>query len=211
MLVREQPGSVTTGSGEIRFREGKFNAYNRELTIETGRLTFANSPIDNPIVAIQAVRKIDRQGVKVKAGVNVSGQAQNPKVELFSEPAMDQSDILSYMVLGVPMNQATEKDGSTLASAASSIGLMGGELLANEIAKKLGIDIGDIKFTTDAATQQPLVGAYLNPRLYAEYVMGVGQAVNTFRIEYNLTNRWVLKTETSSEQQGADLFYTFEL
>ncbi|WP_455219829.1 translocation/assembly module TamB domain-containing protein, partial [Kaarinaea lacus] len=184
---------------------------NRELSIETGLLTFANSPIDNPIVAIQAVRNIDRQDVKVKVGVNVTGQAQNPKVELYSEPAMDQSDILSYMILGYPMNQATEKDGSTLSTAASSIGLIGGEILANEIATKLGIDIENIRITTDAATQQPLVGAYLNPRLYAEYVMGVGQAVNTFRIEYNLTNRWVLKTETSSEQQGADLFYTIEL
>ena len=211
VLVREVPGGVTTGSGEIRFEEGKFTAYNRELSIERGMLTFANSPIDNPILAIQAVRNIDRQDLKVKVGVEVTGQAQNPKVELFSEPAMDQSDILSYMILGYPMNQATEKDGSTLSTAASSIGLIGGELLANEIATKLGIDIENIRITTDAATQQPLVGAYLNPRLYAEYVMGVGQAVNTFRIEYNLTNRWVLKTETSSEQQGADLFYTIEI
>jgi translocation and assembly module TamB len=211
VLVREKPGEVTTGLGEIRFEEGRFTAYNRELTIETGLLTFANSPIDNPIVAIQAVRRIEHQDPKVKVGVEVTGQAQNPKVELFSEPAMDQSDILSYMILGYPMNQATEKDGSTLSTAASSIGLIGGELLANEIATKLGIDVENIRITTDAATKQPLVGAYLNPKLYAEYVMGVGQAVNTFRIEYNLTNRWVLKTETSSEQQGADLFYTIEV
>ncbi|WP_455220551.1 translocation/assembly module TamB domain-containing protein [Kaarinaea lacus] len=207
VLVREDPTGTTQGTGEITFAEGRYSAYNRELYIDSGRLTYASSPIDNPIVAIKAMRKIDD---KTKVGVYVTGQAQNPKVELFSEPAMDQSDILSYMVLGYPMSQATKSDGSTLSSAAGSIGLIGGELLARQIADQFGID--DVKVTSDSTTQQTslALGKYLSPRLYAQYAMGIGQAVNTFRIEYELTSRWVLKTEASSEQQGADLFYTIE-
>ena len=207
VLVREDPDGATQGTGEIIFAEGRYSAYNRELVIDSGRLTYASSPIENPIVAIKAMRKIDE---KTNVGVYVTGHAQSPKVELFSEPAMDQSDILSYMVLGYPMSQATKSDGSTLSSAAGSIGLIGGELLAKQIADKFGID--DVKVTSDSTTQQTslALGKYLSPRLYAQYAMGIGQAVNTFRIEYELTSRWVLKTEASSEQQGADLFYTIE-
>jgi len=207
VVVTEDPKGRTQGTGEITFAEGRYSAYNRELYIDSGRLTYASSPIDNPIVAIKAVRDIDD---KTKVGVYVTGQAQNPKVELFSEPAMDQSDILSYMVLGYPMSQATKSDGSTLSSAAGSIGLIGGEILAKQIAERFGID--DVKVTSDSTTQQTslALGKYLSPRLYAQYAMGIGQAVNTFRIEYELTSRWVLKTEASSEQQGADLFYTIE-
>ncbi|WP_455365963.1 translocation/assembly module TamB domain-containing protein [Kaarinaea lacus] len=207
VLVREDPDGTTQGTGEITFAEGRYSAYNRELVIDSGRLTYASSPIDNPIVAIKAMRKIDD---KTNVGVLVTGHAQSPKVELFSEPAMDQSDILSYMVLGYPMSQATKSDGSTLSSAAGSIGLIGGEILAKQIADKFGID--DVKVTSDSTTQQTslALGKYLSPRLYAQYAMGIGQAVNTFRIEYELTSRWVLKTEASSEQQGADLFYTIE-
>jgi len=207
VLVREDQGGRTQGTGEITFAEGRYSAYNRELYIDSGRLTYASSPIDNPIVAIKAVRDIDD---KTKVGVYVTGQAQNPKVELFSEPAMDQSDILSYMMLGYPMSQATKSDGSTLSSAAGSIGLIGGEILAKQIADNFGID--DVKVTSNSTTQQTslALGKYLSPRLYAQYAMGIGQAVNTFRIEYELTSRWVLKTEASSEQQGADLFYTIE-
>ncbi|WP_455208341.1 translocation/assembly module TamB domain-containing protein [Kaarinaea lacus] len=207
VLVREDSEGTTTGTGEIYFAEGRYSAYNRELTIDSGRLTYASSPIENPIVAIKALRKIDE---KTRVGVLVTGQAQNPKVELFSDPAMDQSDILSYMVLGYPMSQAKKTDGSTLSSAAGSIGLIGGELLAKQIADKFGID--DVKVTSDSVTQETslALGKYLSPRLYAQYAMGIGQAVNTFRIEYELTSRWVLKTEASSEQQGADLFYTIE-
>jgi len=207
VVVREDPDGTTQGTGEITFAEGRYSAYNRELVIDSGRLTYASSPIENPIVAIKAMRKIDE---KTNVGVYVTGHAQSPKVELFSEPAMDQSDILSYMVLGYPMSQATKSDGSTLSSAAGSIGLIGGELLAKQIADKFGID--DVKVTSDSTTQQTslALGKYLSPRLYAQYAMGIGQAVNTFRIEYELTSRWVLKTEASSEQQGADLFYTIE-
>jgi translocation and assembly module TamB len=207
VLVREDADGATLGTGEINFAEGRYSAYNRELVIDSGRLTYASSPIENPIVAIKAMRKIDE---KTRVGVLVTGQAQNPKVELFSDPAMDQSDILSYMVLGYPMSQAKQSDGSTLSSAAGSIGLIGGELLAKQIADKFGID--DVKVTSDSVTQETslALGKYLSPRLYAQYAMGIGQAVNTFRIEYELTSRWVLKTEASSEQQGADLFYTIE-
>ncbi len=208
VLVREEPDGATLGTGEISFAEGRYAAYNRELVVDSGRLTYASSPIDNPIVAIKAMRRID---YNTKVGVMVTGHAQSPAIELFSEPAMDKSDILSYLVLGYPMSQASKSDGSTLASAAGSIGLIGGEIMAKQIAGQFGID--DVKVTSDSTTQQTslALGKYLSPRLYAQYAMGIGQAVNTFRIEYELTSRWVIRTEASSEQQGADLFYTIEV
>ena len=207
VVVLETPEGTTLGTGEIRFAEGRFSAYDRELVIESGTLTYASSPIENPIVNIKATRKID---AKTRVGVIVSGYAQDPKLELFSEPAMEQSDILSYLILGYPISQASKSDGSTLSGAAGSIGLIGGEILAKQIANQFGID--DVKVISDSTTQQATLalGKYLSPRLYAQYAMGIGQAVNTFRVEYELTSRWMLKTEASSEQQGADLFYTIE-
>ena len=38
---------------------GRYKAYGQDLTIEDGRLLFAGTPLDNPRLAIVAMRKID--------------------------------------------------------------------------------------------------------------------------------------------------------
>lgn len=207
VTVREDASGVTTGSGEISIVDGMYSAYSQELVIEKGKLIYASSPMENPLVDIRAQRKINDD---VTVGVDVTGYAQNPQVTLFSQPSMDNSDILSYMMLGYPFSQATPQDGSVLASAAGSIGLAGGELLAKNIAKEFGID--EVKIQSDNTTQQTslVLGEYLSPRLFAQYAVGIGQAVNVLRLEYQLTKQWVLKTESSTERQGTDLLYSIE-
>lgn len=207
VVVREQTSGPATGSGEISIVDGKFSAYSKELDIAKGKLVYASSPIDNPLVDIRAQRKINDD---VTVGVDVSGYAQDPKINLISEPAMDNADVLSYLILGRPIDMATQQEGSALASAAISIGLVGGEILAKNIAKEFGID--EVKVESDNTTQQTslVLGKYLSPRLYARYAVGIGQTVNAFRLEYQLTKQWVLKTETSAEGQSTDLLYTIE-
>jgi translocation and assembly module TamB len=208
VVVREETSGEATGSGEISIVDGKFSAYKTELDIEKGKLVYASSPIDNPLVDIRAQRKVNDDTI---VGVDVSGYAQEPKLNLYSEPAMDNADILSYMILGYPIGQATQKEGSVLASAAASIGLVGGEILAKSIAKEFGID--EVKVETDYATKETslVLGKYLSPRLIASYAVGIGQTANVFRLEYQLTKQWVLKTETTSEGGGStDLLYTIE-
>ncbi|MGD8886285.1 MAG: translocation/assembly module TamB domain-containing protein, partial [Gammaproteobacteria bacterium] len=207
VVVSEDKSGITKGSGEVYIVDGKYSAYGRELSIETGKLIYTSSPIENPLVEIKAQRRINED---VVVGVEVAGYAQNPRVTLFSEPTMDSADVLSYMMLGYPISQASQQDGATLAGAASSIGLVGGEMLAKNIAKDFGIDEVEVK--SDNTTQQTslVLGKYLSPRLYAQYAVGIGDAVNAFRIEYQLTKQWVLKTETSDEGQSTDLLFTIE-
>lgn len=215
ILVHERPNELTNATGEIVIVEGKYNAYNQDLTIESGSLSYAGNPIDNPNVRIRAVRKTSNEVVtgstssEVVAGLTVTGPAQSPTIQLFSEPPMDEAEILAYIILGYPIKQATQKDGSILANAAASIGLASGEKLVKKIATKFGID--EVKLQSSNTTKEAslILGKYLSPQLYLRYAYGIGQAVNTLQLQYQLTDKWSIKTE-SGQTQSTDILFSIE-
>jgi len=209
ILVKQRPGELTKASGNINIVDGNYSAYGRSLHIDNGALNFAGNPIDNPSINIRATRKIGDNDNTVVAGLMITGQAQSPTIKLFSEPAMEDADILSYIVLGVPLKQASQKDGAALSQAAASIGLLGAEKLVKRYAKYFGID--EVKVQSNTTTQEAslVLGKYLSPNLYMSYAIGVGQAINTFQLQYKLSEHWVLKTE-SGISKAADILFTIE-
>jgi translocation and assembly module TamB len=55
-----------------------------------------------------------------------------------------------------------------------------------------------------------VLGKYLTPRLYIAYAAGVASALNVFRVRYELSKRWLLQTESSSEESGGDVLFRIE-
>jgi translocation and assembly module TamB len=171
-------------------------------------------PIDNPQLNIEAVRRIDSDNVVV--GVRIQGSASAPVSTLFSEPPMNESNILAYLVLGRPLTASSGGDNNQLlANAATSLGLAGGGFLAQSlIGKKLGLDVGveTINPGNTGNTQSSafMIGKYLSPRLYIGYGVGILQRFNVFRIRYTLFKHLIIQAETGGIQTGADLFYDLE-
>ena len=206
IIVHEAPGELTKATGDINIIDGHYGAYGQNLQIDSGKLSFTGSAIDNPAVNIRAIRKTSND---VIAGIQVTGQAQSPVIKLFSEPPMDDADVLAYIILGYPLKQASEQDGALLTRAAGSIGLIGGEKLVKRFAQRFGID--EVKVQSSNTTQEAslVLGKYLSPQLYLRYAIGFGQAVSTLQLQYQLTEHWVLRTE-SGESQAADILFTIE-
>jgi translocation and assembly module TamB len=100
LAVSDRPGRVTTGNGALN-ATGTYYAYGQNLKIETGRVLFANTPIDNPALDIRAVRRIESESLT--AGINVRGTAQQPELTVFSVPARENADALSYLMTGKPL------------------------------------------------------------------------------------------------------------
>jgi translocation and assembly module TamB len=207
LLVTETPRRPTRGSGEIRVVEGQYKAYGQQLDIREGRAIFAG-PIDNPQLDVEAVRKIENDDVV--AGVRIRGSANAPVLTLFSEPPMNESDILAYLILGRPLTAASGDEGELLAKAATSLGLASGNFLAQRIGKIFGLEEVGIE-NTNGRTQSAalMLGKHLSPRLYIGYGIGIFERFNAFRMRYTLSKHWNLQAETGLES-GADLFYTLE-
>jgi translocation and assembly module TamB len=202
--LREGPGMLPVASGELLLN-GRYRAYGQDLTIERGRILYTGVPLDSPGLDLRASRRFQEQTV----GVEVRGLVQQPDVKVFSQPLLPQSDALAYLVLGRPLNQASSDDGAAMNRAAAAIGLAGGELLAQRIGQRFGMQDVEIKNTGNAAASELSVGRYLTPRLYVSYGVGVFNAISTLRTRYQISRRWTLRTE-SGVNSSADAVYTLE-
>jgi translocation and assembly module TamB len=204
LLIVEAPDRPTTATGELEVSEGTFQAYGQDLTIERGRLVFAG-PVTDPGIDLRAFR---RASDGVVAGLDATGTLRAPEVTLWSEPPMAQSEQLSYLLLGRPLDQASASDGDVLANAATSLGIKGGNLLGKRLAARYGLEEARIEGgSRDEASL--VLGKYLSPRLLVGYGIGLFEAVNTFRIRYLLTDALALEAMTG-EGTSADLLYTLE-
>ncbi len=207
LTVRERPGEPTTGSGEVHV-EGRYKAYGQDLTIQEGRLLFANTPLDNPNLSLVAVREIG----EVTAGLRVSGNAKNPVLTVFSEPPMGQADALSYLVAGKPLDQIRQGDGEgdAVQTAARSLGTAAGGLLAKNVGKRLGIDEFGIKDNEMIGGSAFTVGQYLSPRLFLSYGIGLFEPGEVVTLRYKLSEAFALQAENGSDESRAGIEFRME-
>lgn len=207
LAVQERPGVPTSGSGEVNVA-GQYKAYGQDLTIREGRLLFANSPLDNPNLSLTAVRVVE----DVTAGLRVTGSAKNPVLTVFSDPPMAQTEALSYLVAGKPLDQIrqSEGEGDALQTAARSLGTAAGGLLAKNVGKRLGIDEFGIKDNEMIGGAAFTVGQYLSPRLYLSYGVGLFEPGEVITLRYKLTNDLSLQAQSGTSESRAGVEYRME-
>lgn len=207
LAVTDIPGRPTVGTGTLNVG-GTYKAYGQDLKIERGRILFAGTPVDNPGVDVRAIREIRGQDITV--GLNVRGTAQIPVLTVFSDPVMEQSEALSYLLTGKPLSSLNSGEGDMLGSAARALGTAGGDLLAKNIGSKLGVDdigVGDNETLGGAAFT---VGKYLSPKLYLSYGVGIFDPGEVVTLRYIFTPRWNFETENSTKGSRAGFNYRYE-
>ncbi|MNH06188.1 Translocation and assembly module TamB [compost metagenome] len=186
--------------GELSLADGRYRAYGQRLTIRRARLLFAG-PIDQPYLDIEAIRQTD----DVIAGIRLSGSAEQPTTQVFSEPAMSQEQALSYLVLGRPLG-TTGEDNNMLAQAALGLGLASSAGVTGSLASSLGID--DFQLDTEGSGDSTSVVASgnLTERLSLRYGVGVFEPVNTVALRYKLSKKVYLEA-ASGLASSLDIFY----
>jgi translocation and assembly module TamB len=206
LLLVDEPQRLTRGRGELHVVEGSsYTAFGQKLQTPQGRLIFADSPVDNPNLDIVAQRKVG----DVVAGVRVNGTARDPVLNLFSQPSMDEADILAYLTLGQPLSSAGQSDGQTMMRAANTAGLAGGDYIASFVGRQFGLE--EARLESEGDSEQPwlMIGKHLSPRLYIRYGTALLESGNAVLVRYRLSDNWFLEGESGSNS-GGDIIYTFE-
>jgi len=205
LVVHEKQGEETTGNGEIRL-SGTYKAYGQDLTIEQGRLLFAGQPIADPQVNLIATRTVDA----VKAKLTVSGSAKRPQLEVSADPTMSQTQALSYLVTGKPLNEVGSGEGDLVQSAARSLGGAAGNLLAKGLGKRLGISEIGVQDNEAVGGTAFTVGQYLSPRLYLSYGVGLFDPGQVVTLRYRISNKVSLEAVQGTLSQKAGINYRIE-
>jgi len=209
LRVSGKPDKGLVGNGRMSVLDGRYKAYGQDLRIRKGNVLYSGGPVENPGLDVQAVRVTG----DVTAGIEVSGTAQEPELSLFSEPALDQTNILSYIVLGRPASGggATNiNQQQMLAQALSDLALNEDSAVSKALRDDLGLDTAGIDTSGGAEQTTFMLGKYLTPDLYISYGVGLFDAENIFKMRYRLSKRFSLESSTSSGNSGVDLHYTLE-
>ncbi len=188
--------------GELSLNKGRYRAYGQRLTIRRARLLFTGV-LSQPYLDIEAIRRIEDENVI--AGLRITGSAEQPRVDVFAEPAMSQEQALSYLVLGRPLGAETG-DSNLLAQAALGLGLAGSASITGNVAQRLGIEEFQLDTEGSGADTSVVASGKLTDRLTLRYGVGVFEPANTVALRYQLTKRIFLEA-ASGLASSLDIFY----
>ena len=199
--------AVLRGEGRIQVVEGRYAAYGQSLDIERGVLSFIG-PIDNPGIDVLAVRKTPT----VKAGVQVRGTVQRPLVTLYSDPALPDTEKLSWLVLGHGLEGGGQQEFALLQIAAGALLSQAQSVnMQAQLADALRIDSFGVRAGEgeDLTSTVVSVGKRLSTRTMLSYEQSLDGLSQVVKVLYQLSPHVRLEAQ-AGQQSSFDVFYTRE-
>ena len=207
LLLRADPGQALRAEGSVVVRSGTYGAYGQSLQLVSGGSVNFSGPVNNPGLDLSA----QREGLPVQVGVRISGTLLAPVVTLSSTPAMPDSAILSWLVLG--------QDPSTVGADQSSLLQLAGAALLSRgqagsatgrLADALGLDELKVSGGAGGGLQNSVVtvGKKLSSRLSVSVERGLADAGSLFNVRYAFSKRLSLRLQSGTDN-AVDVFYTF--
>ncbi len=199
MQVWARPGREMTANGGLEV-SGRYKAYGQDLTITRGNLNWNYNAVSDPRINIRAERRVG----DVTAGIDVTGRAQSPRVDVWSEPAMSQSEALAFLVLGRSLTGASS-DQTQQVNAASAALSAGSGLLASQLGAKLGLDDAGVSQSRALGGSVIGVGKYISPKLYIGYGVSLVGSGSVLTLKYLLRRGFDLELESSTVENRGSL------
>ncbi|WP_052282443.1 autotransporter assembly complex protein TamB [Kluyvera genomosp. 1] len=194
-------------NGQINIPEGRFHAYGQDLIVRKGELLFSGPP-DQPLLNIEAIRNPESTENDVIAGVRVTGTADQPKAEVFSDPAMSQQEALSYLVRGQGLDSG-QSDGAAMTSMLIGMGVAQSGQVVGKIGETFGVSNLALDTQGVGDSSQVVVSGYVLPGLQVKYGVGIFDSLATLTLRYRLMPKLYLEA-VSGVDQALDLLYQFE-
>ncbi|UXH79564.1 translocation/assembly module TamB domain-containing protein [Roseateles amylovorans] len=198
-----------TMEGEVSSEGGTFNAYGQKLVVERGIFTF-NGPLDNPRLDVLAIRP-GLENDDVRVGVSVTGTATNPRIKLYSDPDMSETNKLSWLVLGRSPDNLGRSDTALMQRAAMALISGDGESTSDKIIHNIGLD--ELSFSgegDDARGTVVRLGKQLSRNVFVAYERGLNATTGNWQLIYKVAQRFTLRAQAGEDQQGLDVIWQWK-
>lgn len=204
LRIGHQNGKATL-SGTVKADNGTYKAYGQVLDIERGEVSFQGA-IDNPRLDVIATRP----NADHRVGVTVTGSARNPRIRLFSEPELSETEKLSWLVLGRGADGLGRADTALLQRAALALLAGEGEGVSGKLIQNLGLDELSIK-QSDGDTKETIVrlGKQLSRRWYVGWERGLNSTTANWQLIYRIAQRFTLRAQSGADN-ALDLIWQWK-
>ncbi|MCB2213341.1 translocation/assembly module TamB domain-containing protein [bacterium] len=194
-------------TGRVSLDEGYVMYLDRKFSIQEGVIDFVDTRDINPYLNIIATsRVIDYdQGEQYEYNITlmITGNAKSAKIELTSDPYLEQSSILSLLTFGTP------HAGDT--GIGSQAGSLAGRAVSSYVGSRVGsafgleqVSVQGNLFAPEESGATLLATKEISNRAEITYITNVdGFNENSIRISYFLSKNWTITGETNQEGEGS--------
>lgn len=206
LQVRQGSGPVQL-FGDVNLINGEYSAFGQDLLIRKGQVLFSG-PASQPRLQFEAIRNPQATEDGVIAGLRVSGPAEQPNLEVFSEPAMAESRALSYLLRGRAPDDAGGDGALTSALIGLSLSRTGSAV--GRLGQAFGVEDLSLDTAGSGDKSQVVVSGQLFENLEVSYGVGVFSPIAELTLRYKLMQNLYLEAVTGATQ-AVDLIYSFSL
>jgi len=212
-------GGLLAIDGRVGVVEGSVELYGRPFKVSDESLViFTGSTELNPRLNVQAtfdISDVDLSALGLTATptshirIDITGSATEPRLELTSDPPMDEGNIISIMLVGAPLN-STAQEGDTGAVERQAVRLFVGlatgqvmKLLKDDLPiDVLKVDAGEAGLTDARITVGKRITRDLMLLYQANLDANPDENTNEVRLQYRLTNLLQLETHYGDAGRG---------
>jgi translocation and assembly module TamB len=176
--VRKQAGDSLQlfGTVEVNPNRSSVEQFGKKFAIDEGTITF-NGPMMGWRANISARYEVpaykDPGAAEVAITLDAQGGPEDLKLTLGAEPAMETTDIVSYLITGRPSSAAADFGGDdsdgglTAQTTAVAVGALS-DVLEEEAGQQVGLDVVEIRQDPAKGTLV-IAGRYVSPKLYVGF------------------------------------------
>ncbi|MEP4485049.1 MAG: translocation/assembly module TamB domain-containing protein [Halioglobus sp.] len=192
--------------GNLNVIGGELRAYGQSLKIKRGTVSFAGVT-DNPQLDLRAERIITLEDIEV--GIHVIGPLEEPELDIYSNPAMSQTEALSYLLRGRGLDAGAGGDGTAVALSLGT-NMVNQSGVTDSLNKIPGLN--NIGFGADGTADETAatVSGYIGERIYVSYGVGLYEPINILTARLYLQTRLWLEV-VSRLENSVDLYYSFDI
>jgi autotransporter translocation and assembly factor TamB len=199
-------------TGRLSIEEGYLLYLDRKFKVDEGVVYFTDPSKLNPDITLKAQTQVTSyqgiQGQSYLITISVQGKLDQLQVQLSSDPALDNPDIVSMLTLGATRNQLTSKEGGgqtvllrraeTLTSNKIS-GFVGGRFESLLGLDKVSVE-GNLFNPERSNGIQLLAAKQITNRARITYTTTVGQLnEQSIRLDYKLSHHFSFEGETNRQ------------
>lgn len=197
------PADAPVVRGTLAVRRGQLGAVGRTFAFQHGRVVFDGGPPGDP--ALDMV--LSTEVAEILAKVEVSGRAQDPRIDLTSEPALPEEEVLSRVLFGSSRAQLSPLQALKLAQSAAVLsGRLGaGGGITDRVRETLGVDTLDVDAGDGGEGSRGAslsVGKYVAPGVFLKLQQGLSGVGSKAVVEVELTDSITVETDVGADSQS---------
>ena len=199
-------GNKINGQIEV-IPDGRVKVQDNWWDISTAKVLLAGNIPPDPQLQVE-LKHTYEDGLQLTLAL--TGSAENPELQLYSEPAKSKEELLNYLIFGV--GNSSGSGGLESQASSQAMGMLVG-MLQNELFLAFPLDQIDVDMAEDSSVSRVAVGKWLTNRLFVAYGFRPeatpDESKNEVQLKWRLGQGWILEGNYGDNQSvSADVLWT---